>query len=103
CRDCDDDNPYAWTPERCATCRDADGDGAWVECDAYGALGQPDCSDADAANWISCASCVDQDHDGWFRQCDDPALRPSPDCDDEAFFINPGVDSDGDGADDCAD
>jgi hypothetical protein len=51
--DCDAANPDVW--DRCASCKDLDGDGHFVGCDAY-VQNPPDCDDADPTRTIDCAA-----------------------------------------------
>ena len=77
--DCDDYDPHVW--ESCDACVDADGDGAWGNCDNPGSIGV-DCDDANHRVISTCATCRDGDEDGYFVGCDNlPAAEP-PDCDD---------------------
>jgi hypothetical protein len=82
---CDDDW-YNWTVDGCANCKDADGDGWWVDCDQYDENQPgPDCDDNDFNVFTpeGCANCVDNDGDGYWVGCDQygPA-KPGPDCND---------------------
>ncbi len=92
--DCDDNNPYVWAEESCATCVDGDMDGSWVGCDTYpDAFPEPDACDDDANNYTmdGCANCVDNDSDDFWVDCDVyDDNKSGPDCDDN----NAGVGAD---------
>ena len=113
--DCDDGNQNAF--DECGACLDADGDGAFVDCDSYPADHPfPDCDDSDpntfpgaAPNDDADACMTDADGDDWG---DDnptsPDAEAGTDCDDSDAMTFPGAaekdspdqcmqDSDGDG------
>ncbi|MCB9656891.1 MAG: hypothetical protein H6726_04505 [Sandaracinaceae bacterium] len=85
--DCDDDLFEANTT--CATCMDADRDGAFAGCDRYADGGVEDCDDTDRDNQTACAQCVDQDGDEAFTGCDRYLTRSGPDCDDTDPSLSP--------------
>ncbi|MCB0515421.1 MAG: choice-of-anchor B family protein [Chitinophagales bacterium] len=75
--DCDDNDPNNWTS--CANCRDLDGDGWYIGCDAYVTINGPDCDDSNSAF----NNGADNDADG-FSSCE-------LDCDDDNSGITPNV------------
>ena len=85
--DCDDGDPN--NHALCAACTDADGDGAYVTCDAYVTI-DTDCDDGDPNVFASCGSCVDDDKDLSFVGCDAYATVAGPDCDDGDPLRHPG-------------
>lgn len=85
--DCDDNDYNNWTPDGCANCMDADGDGQWVGCDLFDE-NKPgeDCDDNDFNVYTEagCANCVDEDMDDAWVGCDQYGdAKPGPDCDDD--------------------
>ena len=76
------DDPDNWARSHCANCRDADGDGWFVNCDAYNTMNGPDCDDSDANVWNTCATCQDADGDGYYELCNAYNGILGPDCND---------------------
>jgi hypothetical protein len=100
-RDCNDLNINVW--KSCTTCKDADGDGSFVGCDAYLTVKGPDCNDNDANNWESCATCKDADSDSYFTGCDAYKTIKGTDCKDDNAAVNPGAEEICDGVDNNCD
>lgn len=84
--DCNDEDPYNYTPSGCANCVNIDQDDHWFGCDVFdqGRPG-PDCDDGDFNVFSAegCLNCTDNDLDGIWVGCDQYSeMKPGPDCDD---------------------
>ncbi|MEK7705090.1 MAG: hypothetical protein AAB426_09040, partial [Myxococcota bacterium] len=79
--DCDEHNASVWTAAACTQCRDDDGDGYWVGCDSYAALGgAADCDDDPQACGTACRPGGAERCDAYDNDCDGLVDTQANDC-----------------------